>query len=116
MIPSWVPTSRSSSGRWRRIQSGYSRSRRSLSRGRRLSSGTWTLTWRKTWVTKSRSTEDVFRGMDPPPPRSNGWWLLSWAEFQRQFDHLAAEVARLAKKDPTGYGSHPSAKLLAAIL
>ena len=47
---------------------------------------------------------------------SNGWWLLSWKEFQRQFDHLIAEVSRLAEKDPHGYGSHPTTKLLATIL
>lgn len=64
----------------------------------------------------SPSIERVLRSIDPPPPQQNGWWLLSWIEFQRQFDELIADVARLAEKDPTGYGSHPQAKLLATIL
>jgi toxin YhaV len=53
--------------------------------------------------------------MDPPPPRANGWWLLAWTEFQRQFDGLVAEVAQLRSKDPEGYGSHPKSKLLATL-
>ena len=54
--------------------------------------------------------------MNPPPPVANGWWLLSWSEFQRQFDALVAEVERLREKDPGGYGGHPKAKLLATLL
>jgi toxin YhaV len=64
----------------------------------------------------SRSTEQILQSMDPPPPRSNGWWLLSWAEFHRQFAALVAEVDQLRVRDAEGYTSHPKAKLLAAIL
>jgi toxin YhaV len=54
--------------------------------------------------------------MNPPPPRAQGWWLLTWSEFQRQFDALMAEVERLRDRDPAGYGAHPQTKLLATIL
>jgi toxin YhaV len=54
--------------------------------------------------------------MNPPPPTAHGWWLLTWSEFQRQFDALLAEVERLRDRDPAGYGAHPKAKLLAMIL
>ncbi len=64
----------------------------------------------------SPSTDRAFRSMNPPPPVANGWWLLSWSEFQRQFDTLLAEVEKLRDEDPAGYASHPKAKLLATIL
>lgn len=64
----------------------------------------------------SPSTDRFFAAMDPPPPRVNGWWLLSWGEFQRQFDGLVSEVERLQARNPQGYASHPMAKLLATIL
>lgn len=64
----------------------------------------------------SPSTDALFRSMEPPPPRINGWWLLSWPEFQRQFDALVADVERIGNRDPAGYDSHPKAKLLATIL
>jgi toxin YhaV len=64
----------------------------------------------------SPSTEQLFRSMDPPPPRSNGWWLLAWSEFQRQFDTLLADVERLRNREPESYVAHPTAKLLATIL
>ena len=54
--------------------------------------------------------------MNPPPPVANGWWLLSWSGFQRQFDTLLAEVEKLRDGNPAGYASHPKAKLLATIL
>ncbi len=64
----------------------------------------------------SPSTDQIFRSMNPPPPRAQGWWLLTWSEFQRQFDALMAEVERLRDRDPAGYGTHPKTKLLATIL
>jgi toxin YhaV len=64
----------------------------------------------------SRSIEQILQSMDPPPPRSNGWWLLSWGEFQRQFARLVEEVDQLRRRDAAAYVSHPKAKLLAAIL
>lgn len=60
--------------------------------------------------------DSIFLAMDPPPPRVHGWWLLSWSEFQRQFDSLLAEVERIREQDPLGYRAHPKAKLLATIL
>jgi len=54
--------------------------------------------------------------MNPPPPRRQGWWLLSWPAFQAQFDRLVAEVERLRDRDPEGYRQHPQAKLLATVL
>jgi toxin YhaV len=65
---------------------------------------------------KPRSTDEIFRAMNPPPPVANGWWLLSWAEFRRQLETLVGEVERLRAADPAGYTSHPRAKLLATIL
>lgn len=53
--------------------------------------------------------------MKPPPPRVNGWWLLSWSEFQRQINTLVEKVETLKARDPAGYTSHPKAKLLATI-
>ena len=64
----------------------------------------------------STSIDQVFRSMEPPPPRAHGWWLLTWFEFQHQFDALLAEVERLRERDPEGYGAHPKSKLLATIL
>ncbi len=64
----------------------------------------------------SRSTDEIFRSMNPPPPVANGWWLLSWSEFRRQLESLVGEVERLRSGDPAGYASHPRAKLLATIL
>lgn len=64
----------------------------------------------------SRSTDEVFASMDPPPPRIDGWWLLSWREFQHQLETLVAEVEHLRERDPQGYRSHSKAKLLAAVL
>jgi toxin YhaV len=64
----------------------------------------------------SRSTDEIFAAMNPPPPRSNGWWLLSWREFQRQLEALVGAVEQLRDRDPDGYRSHPRARLLAAVL
>lgn len=64
----------------------------------------------------STSIDRAFRSMDPPPPQENGWWLLAWSEFQRQFDSLVTEVEQLRDRDPTGYAAHPKAKLLATLL
>jgi toxin YhaV len=61
-------------------------------------------------------TDEIFRSMNPPPPRVHGWWLLAWSEFQRQFDALLAEVEHLRERDPAGYEAHPKTKLLATIL
>ncbi len=54
--------------------------------------------------------------MNPPPRRENGWWLLSWREFQRQVTLLVEQAEQLAKKDPAGYRSHPVVKMLGAIV
>lgn len=54
--------------------------------------------------------------MDPPPPRINGWWLLSWRKFESQIETLVADVERLKEGDPDRYRSHPKAKLLAVVL
>lgn len=64
----------------------------------------------------STSTDAIFQAMKPPPPRSHGWWLLSWPAFQEQFDGLVAEVERLRARDPGGYRQHSKAKLLRTIL
>lgn len=61
------------------------------------------------------STDLLFESMEPPPPRREGWWLLSWPAFQAQFNHLIEIVERLREKDPDGYRAHPQAKLLATI-
>ena len=67
-------------------------------------------------MTPPVSTDDYVRRLDPPPPQREGWWLLSWAEFQRQIETLVREVQRLSRDDPEGYRSHPQSKLLAAIV
>ncbi len=64
----------------------------------------------------SRSADALFLAMKPPPPRAMGWWLLSWPDFQRQFDALLATVEALRAQDPAGYAHNPKAKLLATIL
>lgn len=63
-----------------------------------------------------RSTDAFFLAMKPPPPRALGWWLLSWRDFQRQFDALLETVEALRAQDPAGYAHHPQAKLLATLL
>lgn len=64
----------------------------------------------------SSSTGETFRGLNPPPPRVNGWWLLAWGGFQSGFDSLLAEVRRIRTRDPRDYLAHPLTKLLATIL
>lgn len=49
------------------------------------------------------------------PPERKGWKLYQWREFGRIFAAFVAEVEALARTDPAGYRSHPSAKRLAAI-
>lgn len=54
--------------------------------------------------------------MKQPPPKRNGWWLLSWPAFQQQFNALTDDVEKLRAQDPYEYQSHPKAKLLSTIL
>lgn len=64
----------------------------------------------------SRSTDTTLGGMHPSPRRVNGWWLLSWRDFQAQVASLVEQAERLAQKDPSGYRSHPAVKMLFAIV
>ena len=45
----------------------------------------------------------------------NGWNILVFKLFQRQYRALIESVKELAASDPHGYGSHPKTKLLAAV-
>lgn len=64
----------------------------------------------------SRSADELFGALNPPPPRVNGWWLFSWRQFEQQLETLISEVERLQRRDPDGYRSHPQTRLLAAIV
>lgn len=44
-----------------------------------------------------------------------GWRLFVHRFFREQLESLTLRVERLAKQEPDGYESHPSAKLLATI-
>jgi toxin YhaV len=46
----------------------------------------------------------------------NGWRLYYFRSFAAALDELEADVAALAKKDPSGYKSHPKTRLLASVL
>jgi toxin YhaV len=46
---------------------------------------------------------------------SHGWRLFIHPLFQTQLEKLTARVEKLASKDPQGYVSHPTAKILATI-
>lgn len=52
---------------------------------------------------------------DAGPVREGGWRLLAWPQFATQYVSLERETARLAAADPSGYASHPQAKLFAAV-
>ena len=45
----------------------------------------------------------------------DGWRLYYHRIFAAALDELEARVAALAKKDPTGYRSHPRTRLLASL-
>ncbi|MFC1895271.1 type II toxin-antitoxin system YhaV family toxin [Thermodesulfobacteriota bacterium] len=45
----------------------------------------------------------------------NGWEILLFATFHEQYERLVSRVASLRAKDPSGYRSHPQAKLLAKV-
>lgn len=45
----------------------------------------------------------------------NGWRLYYFRTFAAALDELEAEVAGLAKRDPSGYQSHPKTRLLASV-
>jgi len=51
----------------------------------------------------------------PERARADGWTLLAWREFARQFADLLAEVRRLRQADPEGYEHHPRVKLFAML-
>jgi len=46
---------------------------------------------------------------------SHGWHLFVHPLFESQLKKLTDRVARLASRDPLGYTSHPTAKMLATI-
>jgi toxin YhaV len=46
---------------------------------------------------------------------ANGWALYNYQLFAEQLTTLKAEVASLARTDPTGYKAHPKTKLLASV-
>jgi toxin YhaV len=48
-------------------------------------------------------------------PVVTGWGLFIHPLCQAQMEKLAARVEKLASKDPLGYSSHPTAKLLATV-
>ena len=45
----------------------------------------------------------------------NGWQLYVHPFFEAQLDKLREQVERAAARDPTGYTTHPAAKLLGTI-
>ena len=51
-----------------------------------------------------------------PFAERNGWRLFRHAEFRRTLDGLAADVERLARRQPNDWQSHPKAKLLRRIV
>lgn len=51
-----------------------------------------------------------------PFAERNGWCLFRHAEFRRTLDGLAADVERLARRQPNDWQSHPKAKLLRRIV
>jgi toxin YhaV len=51
-----------------------------------------------------------------PFAERNGWRLFRHAEFRRTLDGLAADVGRLARRQPDDWQSHPKAKLLRRIV
>lgn len=46
---------------------------------------------------------------------ANGWRLYYYRTFKVALDELEAAVAKLARRDPLGYKSHPRTKLLASV-
>ena len=46
---------------------------------------------------------------------ANGWRLYYFRLFKAALDELEATVTELARKDPKGYKTHPSTKLLASV-
>src|ERR1051325_11360036 len=52
----------------------------------------------------------------PERVRADGWNLLVWKEFARQFADLVAEVRKLRQADPIGYERHPRVKLFAMLM
>ena len=46
---------------------------------------------------------------------ANGWQLYYFKTFQAALDELEATVTHLAAKDPKGYKTHPTTKLLASV-
>lgn len=45
----------------------------------------------------------------------NGWQLFYFKLFKTALDELERTVAKLAKRDPAGYKSHPQTRLLASV-
>ena len=45
----------------------------------------------------------------------NGWRLFYFRTFAAALSELEADVAGLAKRDPSGYKSHPKTRLLASV-
>jgi toxin YhaV len=45
----------------------------------------------------------------------NGWQLFYFRLFKAALDELEQAVAKLAKRDPDGYKSHPKTRLLASV-
>jgi len=45
----------------------------------------------------------------------NGWQLYYYRVFKAALDELEAVVSKLASRDPDGYRTHPTTKLLASI-
>lgn len=45
----------------------------------------------------------------------NGWQLFYFRPFKTALDELEQTVETLAKRDPTGYKSHPKTRLLASV-
>ncbi len=45
----------------------------------------------------------------------NGWRLYYYRVFKAALDELEGDVNKLAADDPSGYKSHPKAKLLASV-
>ena len=45
----------------------------------------------------------------------NGWKLYYFRPFAAALDELEAHVARLARRNPGGYKSHPRARMLASV-
>lgn len=46
---------------------------------------------------------------------ANGWHLFYFKLFKAALDELEQAVTKLAKRDPSGYKSHPKTRLLASI-